>query len=182
MTFPVLEDYTIKIDASADQSHTAEYPTGIENYDLLIGMIGIDDGGGGTIGSWPTGWTEEREAQDQSTVIASMAYKWADGTETGTFEITHTTTEYANSIILRISGVDPNFLDFAFATGSTDTPDAPNLAPAAGGKDYLWLAMVTIDHIRTISATPSNMTGTQDNGQSPAVGGCTVIFDFAALA
>lgn len=49
-------------------------------------------------------------------------------------------------------------IEAAFATGTSTTPNPPNLAPSGGSADYLWIAWGCKDSSGTITSAPTNYT------------------------
>jgi Flp pilus assembly protein TadG len=157
---------------SASVTHSINLPTGIQNGDKLIAIICMASGDF-DLGSGPTlaGFVDFSgnsghglSAGDGYSVItdtvAVLAYERdADGTEgsTATYNTQGTDDEVA-AVVVRISGHTSGTPDIADnTTGGTDL-DPPNLAPAGGSAEYLWLGGGAVDGGQSISSFPTNYT------------------------
>ena len=99
---------------------------------------------GATAISWPTGWTEIAESNVGSgSDYQAIAWREVDGTETGSFIVTHA-NEKSVACVYQISGAadpdtdPPEASTPANAEGAIDSPD---FTPAGGSKDYLWFSI-----------------------------------------
>jgi hypothetical protein len=91
--------------------------------------------------TWPAGWTEViLAATAHGTATTEIRYRDCDGSEGATIQITTSAAEQSSHQSARLAahGSDaPECASAAFAAGVTSNP--PNLAPAGGALDYLWL-------------------------------------------
>lgn len=163
-------------EVSTDQtSHTVSLPSGIASGDLLISAFMVDDVPSVT---WPAGWTAfvTGDAQDSfadptSHGRASIAYRQADGTEGSTITVTTGAAQQSMHITYRIRGAaDPAIQppQGGMQTGpvipSADTVvECPLLTPTGGVKNYLWLAVGTVNDAgfpRTLNSVPAGYGNT----------------------
>jgi hypothetical protein len=103
--------------------------------ELLVVAIAMENNGAGP--STPAGWTAAF-VPVTNTVILGVYTKVAAGGETGV-TISHGNNETV-WMAWRINGTSAGVYTVATATGTSTGPDAPSVTPAAGSKDYLWLA------------------------------------------
>jgi len=152
--------------------------------DLLIAIVIIYDGNStnAEFSSWGGGFTEFGDFAGTATMGIGCAYKWSDGTETGTFTVTSADTSTNDSafFLLSIEGAHattpPEAGSFVTGTGSSD-PASFN--PAGwDAEDTLWIAVGGSGETGTggiytgITAAPTNYTDYADSGISAdAVGG-----------
>jgi hypothetical protein len=162
VAFPILETASLVADAANTTNHLWTYPTGIEEGDLLLGLLILDSGTAPVLGNFPSGWTLIVKDNWHISASAQSGYKWADGTETGNFTTSSSNNDRACTVILRISGADtainPVWVKAESLTGNN--PDPPNNAPGVGTKDFLWCVLEGHDGGNdTVTVFPSNMTG-----------------------
>lgn len=174
MAFPTVQDSDTKngTQTSNSNSWTLTYPTNIAAGDLLIAFVGSD---GQPSPTFPTGWTAIGAGRWLATASAATLiayYKIADGTESGNFTLSLSTSEQGAWRIVRITGwhgTTPPEAGTANAN-NTDTPDPPSLSPSWGAADTLWFAAEAADGGATsVSTYPTNYT----NGFSDSSGGGT---------
>jgi hypothetical protein len=96
--------------------------------------------------SWGAGFTEFHDSGTSSTLAIGMAYKWSNGSETGTFTVTQagTITGDATMILLSIPGAHPTTPPEAGsrADGTTAAADPAAFNPAGWGtEETLWIAV-----------------------------------------
>ena len=146
MAFPVVETTAISNDNVA--SATVTFPSGIVDGDLLVGITQISSDDSIT---YPGGWTLADTLTDGGNVRSSVWYRQADGTESGTFTVTIGDSENSIHMIYRISGADLVATQAPeadhFESAATALPDPPNLNPAGGTKDFLWLSGMFIRNL-----------------------------------
>ena len=126
---------------TAATAHTVTYPTGIQAGETLL-MVADKGSTAATIAAI-TGWTELLDENLANGLY--VAWKKADGTESGTFTVTTSASTRLVVMIYRISGAaDPTVSPPQIgttSTGTSATPDPPSLTPSGGSKDYLWIAI-----------------------------------------
>lgn len=152
--------------SSATASYVATMPSGIAVGELLIVVICIDNGSGGTI-TPPSGWTLQFRTNNGSSAIChAVYYRIADGSETSTY--TWTVTSGIGCVqCFRVGGQDATFSDVANsgATGTSTTPTATTVTTATD----LALGLVFY-HVASGSNVPSLPSGwtdvTNGNGSS----------------
>lgn len=139
MSFPVVEATNESATTSAGTSHTINLPTGIVAGDLLLIFLGKGSVAA-TIDAL-AGWTElldENQARG-----GYVAYRWADGTEGATIDLTSSASTKSASVAYRISGAENPATQApevsSVGTGTSNAPNPNSLSPAGGAKDYLWL-------------------------------------------
>lgn len=159
---------------TASATPALNLPSGIQQNDLLLGFFRVAVAG--AIG-WPTGWTELVDASpDGADDQLSIAWKRAEGTESGTISLTCTSGKFAG-IIYRISGAaDPHVRapeTSTVATGTSPTePNATTVTPTGGSKDYLFVTWYSMEGEQTgITAYPANYTHGQSGFVNSGTGG-----------
>lgn len=168
--YPRVKDIVLQSN-SASTNHTMTYPASryISAGDTLIGILRTAGAGAHT---WPAGWNELFEdSSDGSDDVTSVAWKKADGTETGTFTVTGGNFKSAG-VIMSIDGAqDPTIRAPEFATivtGNSTTPDPGTVTPTGGTKDYLFI-WIAGHETQPTAATPP--TGYEDWWQANSAGG-----------
>lgn len=144
----------------ADTSQTRTFPSlsslTKNSGDLLIACIfcyqsssGAGAPGGTVFSSWGGSFTEfaDQMTTNSSTMAFGAAYKWSNGTETGTFTVTQaaTVTGNASMVLLSIAGAHastaPEVGTIADGTGAAADPGSLN--PSGwGAEDTLWISLV----------------------------------------
>lgn len=130
--------------------------------DLLIALI-YGYGGSATSNFWGSWGASFIESVDVGTSLGQtfgMAYKYSDGTETGTFGVTQAGTPngQAAMMLMSIPGSDPATPPTAsgtFATGTTTAANPSSLSPGWGAQDILWISVAGIGE----TATAGSFTG-----------------------
>lgn len=139
MAFPVVEEVDESSTSTAGTAHTITNPTAISNQ-LWIKISDI----GSTAATWSaqTGWTELLDEGVANGL--HIAYHWTTGTEAASENWTTSAATRSADMIYRISGAEhPNRVAPEIATtgtGTSATPDPPNLAAPSVSKDYLYIA------------------------------------------
>lgn len=145
MAFPAIASTTTTLTATEVTTHTGNYPATVNADDLLV-LLYASGWGGGTV-TTPTGYdgTIKFDASNGTSSRLSGFVKKAAGTEGGgTVDVV--TSDAAQGIIriFRITGWYNTLsggVEFGTAaTGNDASPDSPNLAPAWGSADNLWIA------------------------------------------
>lgn len=95
--------------------------------------------------TWPAGFTEIVEWSNVGGTqfcTGSIAYRDLDGSEGADFTVNFGATAIAGYAWVRVTGAAPGAPEFATIGGpsNADLLNPPNLGPAAGAADYLWLA------------------------------------------
>lgn len=145
--------------------------------DLLIAIIVAYQSTSGAFSSWGAGFTEFTDQFSSTTLAIGAAYKWSDGTETGTFTVTQgaTITGHAAMILLSIPGAHlatpPEAGTKADGTSAAANPAAFN--PAGWDvEDTLWIAVGGSGRTSTsgsytgIASAPANYSNYVDTGIS----------------
>ena len=137
MAFPVIAaagaDYST---SGSVVSHPVPLPSGTAAGDLLIAQLSP---GASTTVTWPAGWAPLADL-----TRLGVAYRAADGTEGSTVTVTTGAGVQAVGKTWRLTGQHATSPpEAATASGSSNTPDPPNLAPSWGGsEDVRWLLPV----------------------------------------
>jgi hypothetical protein len=154
--------------------------------DLLIAIIVIYDGNStnAEFSSWGASFTEFVDQAGTATMGIGAAYKWSDGTETGTFTVTSadSSTTDRQMILLSIPGAHASTppAGGTMATGTSSAANPPDLNPADWDvEDTLWILIGGCGETSTTgsftgiaSTDPTNFTGRFETGISAdAVGG-----------
>lgn len=182
MTFPVVESSTTSTEDSANvTSHTVDYPSGINDGDLLLCFMGFD---GSPVINFPAGWTEiEDNGYATDTVTHAVAWRAADGAETGTFEVSSNgNSQRSSHCTFRISGAaDPAVQPPEMGGkngGSSNNANPGELVPTGGAKDYLWFAAYARDRDDVNTGWPTNYSTI--NGENQDGGGANSCGETAA--
>ncbi|MGD9538555.1 MAG: hypothetical protein AB7P52_11565 [Alphaproteobacteria bacterium] len=101
---PVIESFAASTPA-AGTSHAITLPSGLSNGDLVLFILSSD--GGPTI-TWPAGYAKLGTdlTAGSNLVRQSLAYRWCDGSESGTINVTTSASEQVTAHAYRISGAD----------------------------------------------------------------------------
>lgn len=125
--------------------------------------------------SWGASFTELLDVGVSTQHCVGIAYKWSDGTESGTFTVAQagTITGHASMIVLSIEGAHdstpPESLT-ALATNTTAAADPGSLDPAGwAAEDTLWISVIgsgmtsgTSTWTATGTTAPANYTNRVD--------------------
>jgi hypothetical protein len=128
-----------------------------------------------------SGWTRFLDVALTTGSGAALHGFWkkSDGTESGTVDMTTTTSTRVASVCYRIAGATDPTVTPPESAGTTQAntvnPNPPNLAPAAGSKDYLWFALFASSHGRITSSVPAggygdSQTTGPNNGTATNIG------------
>lgn len=162
-------------------THTSPSLTTLTNNsgDLLIAICIIYDGNStnAEFSAWGGGFTEFADFAGTATMGIGCAYKFSDGTETGTFTVTSADTSTNDSafFLLSIAGAHATTPPEggSFATGTTAAADPASFDPAGwNGDDNLWIAVAGSGEDTTggaytgIATAPTNYTDYVDSGMS----------------
>jgi hypothetical protein len=94
---------------------------------------------------WGASFNEFHDTGTGSTMAIGAAYKWSDGTETGTFSVTQaaTITGHACFILLSIPGAHAASIPEAGSrvSGTTSAADPGSFDPSWAAEDILWIAV-----------------------------------------
>jgi len=153
-------------------THAISYPATIAAGDTLLVFFGHKDAVSATPG-FPGGWTVLGEIENSAGSLACLCPAWrkADGTESGTFNITTTVATRMAYCIYAITGAaDPTVTapttQAGVATNNTNAPNPPNCNPAVS-KDYLFFAAFCSSAGRITSTDPTNYSfSSQTNGSN----------------
>lgn len=112
--------------------------------DLLIAIIVAYQSTAGAFSTWGAGFTEFTDQFSSTTMAIGAAYKWSDGTETGTFTVAQsaTITGHAAMFLLSIPGAHLSTPPEAGtkANGTTSAAAIPAFNPAGwDAEDTLWI-------------------------------------------
>lgn len=198
-TIPTVAAGRVVTGVQANTTATRTFPslTGLtkNSGDLLIAIIVAYQTStiNATFSSWGASFTEFRDSGTGTSVTTiAAAYKWSDGTETGTFTVTQaaTVTGHVAMILLSIAGAHASTAPEGNtqATGTTAAADPAALAPSWGAEDTLWVAVGVCGETSTagsftgITAAPTNYSDFVDTGiSSDVVGGCDGAVAFRQL-
>jgi hypothetical protein len=208
MAFPAIPTGTrVVVGTQADATATRTFPslTGLtkNSGDLLLAIIvayqnssGAGAPGGTVFSAWGAGFTEfcDQMTTNGTTMAIAAAYKWSNGTETGTFTVTQaaTPTGHAAFILLSIQGPHPTTVPETgtIADGTTAAADPGSLNPAGWGtEDTLWIAVAASGETSAggaftgVASAPTNYTDYAETGiSSDVVGGVEGAVAFRQLA
>jgi len=152
--------------------------------DLLIAIVITYDGNStnAEFSSWGGGFTEFGDFATTTTMGIGCAYKWSDGTETGTFTVTSADTSANDSafFLLSIPGAHATTPPEAggYASGTAAAADPAAFDPAGwAAEDTLWIAVggsgetSTTGSFTGLASAPANYTDYADTGISADVVG-----------
>jgi len=151
-------------------AHSIPYPPDINAGDLLLGFVTTD--AEETFSSLTSGWVQVKTATE-TTTTSGVFYKYAAGTETGTWSVT-TTSEAACAVTLAVRGVNREYplIVPAGATGSSATPDPPTTLALKESRKFLNLVYAGWDHSDTYSSSPTNYTEVAGFSSGTGSGDC----------
>lgn len=164
--FPTVVTTNTSTGASSS-SHTVSLPTGIVSGNLLIAFCALNDDRTHT---WPAGWTELTDA-DTGNIVASVAYRVADGSEGSTISVSLGGGSSTSAhITLRITNYTGTPEAGTPVGGTSTTPDPPSVSPSWGSDEILVLAFASSRTSSVASAAPSGYGNliTVANGSNPA--------------
>jgi hypothetical protein len=185
----------------ADTSGTRTFPSlsGLtkKSGDLLIAIVvGYQQAGVAAANQW-SGWgasfTEFVDTAAIGLPTFGCAYKWSDGTETGTFTVTQlaTVTGHAAMLLLSIPGAHPSTPPEggSYASGTAAAANPAAFDPAGwAAEDNLWIAVGVNGETATggsftgVTAAPTNYTDYAETGISAdVVGGVELAAGFRQL-
>lgn len=164
---------------TATTTHTFPSLTTLDNAagDLLIAIIVTYQGGSvnAEFSAWGGGFTEFVDQSANSTTVQSIgaAYKFSDGTETGTFTVTSVASNRSVMFLLSVKGAHASTVPEggAKANGTSAAADPISLDPAGwAAEDNLWIAVGVngetslTGSFTGITAAPANYTNYVDSG------------------
>lgn len=165
MAFPSTSAPTETAFSSASTTHNVSMPATVNKGDLLLLAIGIQNIGGSTTFTTPSGWTSlmDRAGSPEYSHLA-IFMKVADGTEGGTtVNVATSNSQSAVAQVYRVTRWYGSLSGVESADSGADgvtTPDPPSLTPSWGALDTLWFAWFTAaDDDETVTAYPSNYSG-----------------------
>lgn len=179
MAFPVEQtaDRQTGTVTVASTTWTLTYPTNVQRGDLIVVILAIDAVGAPS-GPVASGFTGRMSGLAAGTVVRGWTeVKYADGTESGNFNVALNASEAGAWAVLRISnwfGVDGNdertwhisltdgsAVNGGLASGTSTNPTAGTANPHCwGAEDALWIDMCFFDGSAICTGpTPSGSTG-----------------------
>lgn len=169
MAYPVVQDTDTSngTQGSNSTNWTLTYPTNIASGNLLLLFIGRD--GAAATPTLPAGWNILINSSDGNCALI-VAYKFATGSESGTFSYQPGASEQGSWRIVRITGAHASEVPDigTAATGNDSNPNPPSCTAGWGAEDNLWFACYGADNGATdATAYPTDFT----NGFSDASGG-----------
>jgi hypothetical protein len=140
------------VTSTAGTTHTFPSLTTLDNAngDLLIAIVVLYQASAtaNAFGSWGGGFTEfpsgDAGTATNPSIAMACAYKFSDGTETGTFTVTSTISGRAAMVLLSVKAAHASTVpEVVFSAISTATaPDPPSLNPSGWDvEDTLWIAV-----------------------------------------
>jgi hypothetical protein len=160
-------------------SFTINLPATVNAGDILLVHAAVDTGP--TNPTWPGGWTGLGSGFSEGVVRLWRGWREADGTEDGgTVVLTSgTSTEEFAAIAYAISGADdPDTNPPENGTNAEGLPgtnaDCVTVTPAAGSKEYLWIAPAAIDAGPSVTGYPTNMPDNRANVDNGAAIGLAI--------
>ncbi len=175
MAFPTVQSVTRAVQLANVSSFNITLPATINNGDLILILLSSDGNPTYTWDNSTAGTWTELFAANQTTLNKLVAYyKTADGTEDSkVLGITTSVAERFTWHIYRITGWDS--VQAATAAGSSTTPDPPNLSPAWGSADTLWLVGLSTNGNSADPVTfPTNYTTNGIYDEADNAAGCGI--------
>ncbi len=157
--FPVVEQTaTYAGSRLAGPNHPVPWITGMTSGNLLIGCASTElytD-----TFTWPAGWTVFHNKSSTANPASEFAWYEPDGTETGTFTLTVSSSVRKLSVCqYEISGAsDPSLTPPEASTpaeATTTNANPSSVTPTGGSKKYLWIAAAAWWSSAGCSAPPS---------------------------
>jgi prophage tail gpP-like protein len=171
--FPFVETTALSVESTDTETHTVDNAPGVVSGDLLILVSSVDSN---TNIVEPASFTELARVQ-QANISINVSYKWAGGSEPGTYTVTTTSeAEESSHIIYRISGAEnPSTQAPELSSVSIQTTQFPNpqpVTPTGGAKNYLFLAVFAGNDDAVATAVPADYSNMQtiNSGGSEACG------------
>ncbi|NLB27169.1 MAG: VWA domain-containing protein, partial [Bacteroidales bacterium] len=139
-------------------SHEILLPSGIESGDLIL--VFWADGSSSSDKPALSGGFELLEGDEAGNNNFAVGYKIADGTEGGSI-FTNTLSKRSAHITYCIKKGTFSGLPFiAKESGSSNSPNPPNLSPSLVQQNYLWIASAHANKSSDINSYPANYTNT----------------------
>lgn len=165
MAFPALAGTVASSATGAvnTTSLTVTLPGSIAAGDGILVSVSFDGNGTLTVnaGSSSSGWMKLGQTTQGTTTTS--AWFWqpsAAGGGTDALVVTSSVAERGTALATRITGHSTSITpDYAGQSGTSaaNAGNGPNLAPAAGAKDYLWFTGLTLDNTTSVAtAAPTN--------------------------
>jgi hypothetical protein len=199
-TIPTVANGRVLVTTQANTTSPRTFPTlsslTKNSGDLLLAIIvGYESSLTSAIfSSWGASFTELKDIGVSTQHCLGVAYKWSDGTETGTFTVAQagTITGHAAMILLSIPNAHLSTVPEILASLATDTAAAANpasLDPAGWGtEDTLWIAVGgggetgTAGSFTGVTAAPTNYSNYAATAiSSDVVGGVNAAVAFRQL-
>jgi len=173
MTFPTVVATNTGPAGAASASANVNLPAGIAANDICIVHVAIEDTNSNVV--WPAGWTELWDLNGVSNVGQAVAWRRCDGAEGSTISVSWGATRSPDFRSLLIRGANLTQSPEGTATsGTNESADPPNLAPAWPTSDTLWIACACAKWTNAFSGYPANYTDNQYQNPWTTVGGITV--------
>ncbi len=142
MAFPQVQDGDTQSgnEGVNTTSHTLTYPTNLASGDLIISFLSQD---GSDSHTYPEGWVQRSSADTTGTDHRLRVFvKTSDGTETGNFTVTTTTSQISVWRVFRITGWNDTALieGGTLNKGDSSSPDPGSRDSGFSGEDMLWIA------------------------------------------
>lgn len=156
MAFPTIAAIEPSVQGSNVTTHPLAYCTGITAGQLLIAEF-VNDGSS-TV-AFPDGWEQIFSTANGSAVRLSFYKKVADGSESGTFNVTTSAAQHSAAVVFRVPDAEVATVATP-ATGSGSEADVPNCNPGSS-EDYLWVGSAGYDNRYRLTSdyAPSDFTG-----------------------
>lgn len=184
MAYPAPPEVTDTDFTTNATSYAANLPATINAGDRLLAFMCTYGSIGSNWGAAPAGWSQLGTSNDYTHVYEYINHPGGGG---GTVTFTHAGSSTRAIVrIVRIPGArgDTACSISTFGTGSTATPDPPNLDPAVT-RDWLWIAFAQWSHAfgtdRARTAVPTNYTPTTDHDIQPSNGELEVSLAYRQL-
>lgn len=158
--FPIVQSTSNDLTVSGPGVHTL--PSGIQAGDLMLFFIKMNSTSNYSL---PVGWTSSfNVVPSSSTIRMGMSYKIAVGGET-TLSVSTSpssvTSQYA--IMYRITNYQATPQSATTTATSGTSIDPPNLIPAWGAADTLWIAIGTATVTNGITGVPAGYSNAISN-------------------
>lgn len=153
--FPSVVNSQVSVDNSGDSSIVITLPGSLVVGNVLLAIMG---GNQNRTATWPAGWTELIDGANAASGIY-IGYRVIDGSEGASITVTASSLHNTSvSRVYQITGAGTTLYG-GFTTGSSSTPDSPDLNPGIGSTKFLWFAgCAGRSGLGTISGYPTDFT------------------------
>lgn len=157
-SFPIVQATNSGFTSSSASSYAAPLPASIQAGELLLLFVATNNTVTHTTPSgWSLGFT-----QSSSGARLSCFYKVASGSEGSSVTVSYSGSCHSSINSYRISGYQGTPEVGTAATGTSTSPNPPNLAPSWGSAKTLWFAAIGLQvNLSAVTTTPPSGYGSE---------------------